>query len=228
MVLGLPAGQTPIPLYAELVQLSRKGRLDVSGVTTFNLDEFVGVSPAHPGSYRSFMQRQLFDHVPIPARRRHILNGAARDIGAECARYERAIVRAGGIDLQLLGLGMNGHIGFNEPAGVLRARTHLTRLTPSSRTANRVLFGNDIRQVPREALSMGMATILQAKRIVVMATGKAKAACIERMIAGPVTTEVPASLLQLHRNVEVWLDVEAASRLPRSRVHRRTRRTRRN
>jgi len=215
MVLGLPAGQTPIPLYAELVVLSRQGRLDVSGVRTFNLDEFVGVSPAHPGSYRSFMQRQLFDHVPIPARRRHLPNGAARDTVAECARYERAILRAGGIDLQLLGLGMNGHIGFNEPADALRARTHLARLTRSSRNANRVLFGNDIRQVPRAALSMGMATILQARRIVVMATGKAKAGCIERMVTGPVTTRVPASLLQLHRNVEVWLDVEAASRLPR-------------
>jgi glucosamine-6-phosphate deaminase len=215
MVLGLPAGRTPIPLYEELVELSRKGRLDVSGVTTFNLDEFVGVSPSHPGSYRSFMQRQLFDHVPIPERRRHMLNGAARDTGVECARYERAIVRAGGIDLQVLGLGMNGHIGFNEPASALRARTHRTRLTSSSRYANRVLFGNDIRKVPREALSMGMATILQAKRIVVMATGKAKAACVERMVAGAVTTQVPASLLQLHRNVEVWLDVQAASRLQR-------------
>jgi glucosamine-6-phosphate deaminase len=215
LVLGLPAGRTPIPLYEELVALSRNGRLDFSRVTTFNLDEFVGIPPTHFGSYRSFMRRHLFDHVAIPRRRRHMLSGLARDMRAESARYERAILRAGGIDVQILGLGVNGHIGFNEPAGALQARTHRTRLTRSSRHANRGLFENDIRKVPREALSMGMATILQARQIIVMATGQRKAACVERMIAGPVTTQAPASLLQVHANVEVWVDVAAASRLQR-------------
>jgi glucosamine-6-phosphate deaminase len=213
LVLGLAAGRTPVLVYEELVALARHGEVDLSGVTTFNLDEFVGIPPAHPGSYRSFMARHLFDHVPIAARRRHLLNGGARDPDAESERYERAIARAGGIDVQILGLGVNGHIGFNEPAAALHARTHRSRLTASSRQANRALFDNDTRRVPREALSMGMATILQARRIIVVATGQPKAACVERMIAGPVTTRVPASLLQLHRNVEVWVDRAAASRL---------------
>jgi glucosamine-6-phosphate deaminase len=140
----------------------------------------------------------------------NFLNGAAPDVTRECARYERAIHRAGGIDLQILGLGSNGHIGFNEPAPALVARTHRTRLTPATRRANASSFGNRASAVPREALSMGMATILRARRIVLVATGATKAACVERMLAGPVTTRVPASFLQLHSNAEVWVDRAAA------------------
>ena len=168
----------------------------------------------HPGSYRAFMQRHLFDRVKVPPRRIHFLNGAARNAAAECARYERAIARARGIDLQILGLGVNGHIGFNEPAATLLARTHRTRLTLATRRANRFLFGNRLDAVPREALSMGMATILHARRVVLLATGREKARSVEGMIAG-LTPKLPASFLQLHQDVEVWLDRGAASRLKR-------------
>src|SRR5207249_12008484 len=159
----------------------------------------------------------LFDHVDLTARRIHFLNGTVRDVAAECERYERAIRRAGGIDLQLLGLGTNGHIGFNEPARALAARTHVARLRGATRRANAALFGGRLADVPHEALSMGMATILYARRIVMLATGASKARCVARMIEGPVTPRVPASFLQLHRHAEVWLDRGAAAALGRRR-----------
>jgi len=215
LVVGLPTGRTPIPLYRELVHLFRSGRVDFSRATTFNLDEFLGLSAADPRSYRTFMRAHLFAHVNLPRQRTHMLNGAARDPERECERYERAIARAGGIDLQILGLGANGHIGFNEPADALVARTHRTRLRPATRRANASLFGNCVDAVPHEALSMGMATILHARRVVLLATGKAKAWCVQRTIEGPVTPRVPASFLQLHANAEVWLDAAAASSLTR-------------
>lgn len=213
LVLGLPTGRTPIPLYNELIALHRARRADFSRATTFNLDEFVGVPATDPSSYRAFMQRHLFDHVNLPRRRIHFLNGAARDLTAVCAGYERAIARAGGIDLLILGLGTNGHIGFNEPDTALIARTHRTTLSDATRRANAALFGHRLRAVPRDGLSMGMATILQARRIVLLATGRAKARCVERTINGPLTPRTPASFLQLHRHVEVWVDRAAASRL---------------
>ncbi len=214
VVLGLPTGRTPVPLYRELVALHRRGRLSLAHATTFNLDEFVGIAADDPRSYHAFMREHLFAHVDLPRARTHVLDGTAADLDAECERFERAIGRAGGIDLQILGLGANGHIGFNEPARGLVARTHRTRLRPATRRANASLFGH-ARAVPREALSMGMATILQARRIVLLATGAAKARCVQRMVEGPVTTEVPASFLQLHPNAEVWLDRAAAARLSR-------------
>jgi glucosamine-6-phosphate deaminase len=227
LVLGLATGRTPIPLYRELVRQHAAGRADFSRATTFNLDEFLGVSATDPRSYRAFMKTHLFDHVNLSPRRIHFLNGAVapgRDVLRECDRYERAIERAGGIDVQILGLGINGHIGFNEPARALVARTHCTRLKPGTRRANAPLFGNRVGAVPREALSMGMATILHAKRIVLLATGSSKARCVERMIEGPVTPRLPASFLQLNRNVEVWLDRAAAAGLggpKRAALHRR-------
>jgi glucosamine-6-phosphate deaminase len=214
IVLGLPTGRTPVPFYRELVALHRAGRVDFSRATTFNLDEFVGIAAASDaGSYRAFMNRHLFDHVNLRRARVHFLNGAAADTGAECRRYERLIRRAGGIDLQLLGLGANGHVGFNEPGRALQPRTHRTRLRPATRRANAPLFGGRLSRVPREALSMGMATILAADRVVLLATGAAKAACVKRMVEGAITTRVPASLLQLHANAEVWLDRAAAAKL---------------
>jgi glucosamine-6-phosphate deaminase len=217
LTLGLPTGRTPIPLYRELVAMYRRGRVDFSRAKTFNLDEFLGIPPHDPRSYRTFMQRHLFDHVNLPRRHVHFLNGAAADAEAECARYEHAIARAGGIDLQILGLGTNGHIGFNEPARGLAARTHRTRLSAATRRANAALFGRAA-AVPREALSMGVATILQARRIVLLATGRSKARCVARMVHGPVTTRLPASFLQLHADVEVWLDRAAAARLGASKL----------
>lgn len=213
LVLGLAAGRTPIPLYAELVRLHAFGRLDLSRVTTFNLDEFLGLPSSDRRSYASFMRTHFFAHVNIPKKQIHFLKGTASDVERECARYERAIQRAGEIDLQILGLGANGHIGFNEPGDALHAHTHRTRLTPATRRANEALFGGRPSAVPKEALSMGMATILYARRIVLIATGAGKARCVERMLCGPVTPHLPASFLQLHRGAEVWLDRAAASRL---------------
>jgi glucosamine-6-phosphate deaminase len=210
IVLGLPTGRTPVPLYRELVRRHRAGAADFSRATTFNLDEFAGIDARDPRSYRAFMQRHLFDHVNLPARRINFLRGTAGDAAAECERYERAIARAGGIALQILGLGVNGHIGFNEPARALTARTHRTMLTRATRRANAALFGGRVAAVPREALSMGMATILQADRIVLVATGATKARCVERMLRGQVTPRLPGSFLQLHRRAEVWLDRAAA------------------
>jgi glucosamine-6-phosphate deaminase len=212
-VLALPTGRTPIPLYRELVRLHGMGRASFARVSTFNVDEFVGIPAADPRSYHAFMRHHFFSHVDLPLTHAHFLNGMAHDLDRECARYERAIERAGGIDLQILGLGANGHIGFNEPGPSLAARTHRTRLRGMTRRANAVLFGNRWRAVPREALSMGMATILQARRIVLIATGKEKARCVVRMIHGPLTPRLPASFLQLHRRAEVWLDRDAANRL---------------
>lgn len=213
-VLGLPAGRTPIPLYRQLVRLHRAGRLDLTRVSTFNLDEFLGLSPHDPRSYQAFMRAHLFDHVGISREQAHFLNGLPRDVDAECARYDRAIDRAGGIDLQILGVGANGHIGFNEPGLALVARTHRSRLRAATRRANAGLFGS-ARAVPKEALSMGMGTILRARRIVLVATGVGKARCVDRLVHGPVTPMLPASFLQLHQRAEVWLDAGAASRVSR-------------
>jgi glucosamine-6-phosphate deaminase len=213
LVLGLPTGRTPVPLYRELVAQYRAGRLDFRRASTFNLDEFLGLRCGDPRSYCAFMHRHLFDRVNLQRERIHVLDGAARDVEGECRRYERAIARAGGIDVQILGLGLNGHIGFNEPAPALIARTHRTRLRPATRRANAPLFDNRLNRVPKEALSMGMATILAARRIVLIATGVSKARSVQRMIEGAVTPRVPASFLQLHRHAEVWLDRAAASRL---------------
>jgi glucosamine-6-phosphate deaminase len=213
LVLGLPTGRTPVGLYRELVALHRAGRADFSRATTFNLDEFLALPAADPHSYHTFMRRHLFEGIDLPAARIHFLDGATRDIAGECARYERAIVRAGGLDLLILGLGTNGHIGFNEPGATLVAGTHRAFLTTATRRANAALFGHRLRAVPREGLSMGMATILHARRIVLLATGRAKARSVERTVAGPLTPHVPASFLQLHRNVEVWVDRAAAARV---------------
>jgi glucosamine-6-phosphate deaminase len=210
LVLGLPTGRTPIRLYHELGALHARGEADFSRVTTFNLDEFLGIGPEHPGSYRAFMEQHLFSRVNIPEARINILNGVAADPAEECARYERAIADAGGIDLQLLGIGTNGHIGFNEPARELAGKTHRVVLKASTRRSNAALFGGTEDAVPLEALSMGMGTILRARRILMIATGKSKAGCVNRMVTGPITTKLPASFLQLHRDVELWLDAAAA------------------
>jgi glucosamine-6-phosphate deaminase len=209
LVLGLPTGRTPVPFYRELTACCGRRRIDFSRVTTFNLDEFVGLHAADPRSFRAYMQRHLFDHVTISPRRIHFLNGAAPDPLAECRRYERVIARAGGLDLVILGLGVNGHIGFNEPGDTLIARTHRTKLAASTRRANEAGFVIP----PREALTMGMATILRSRRIVVLATGRGKARVVSRMVNGPITTRLPASFLQLHRSVEVWVDRGAQSEL---------------
>jgi glucosamine-6-phosphate deaminase len=213
LVLGLPTGRTPVRLYHDLASLAEHGRAEFSRATTFNLDEFWGLPSAHPASYRRFMEDHLFTRVRLRPEQINFLDGAAPDPLEECARYERAIADAGGIDLQILGLGSNGHIGFNEPAAALQARTHRVTLKPETRRANSALFGGDPSAVPAEALSMGMATILQARSIVLLVTGRTKAGCVERMLRGPITPDLPASFLQLHHDVEVVLDQAAAANL---------------
>ena len=192
---------------------SARAKADWTGVRTFNLDEFVGLDADHPGSYRAFMQAELFDHVSIDPANIGMLNGRAPDLKAECRRYEEAIVAAGGIDLQILGIGANGHIGFNEPADGLCAHAHIADLEQASREANAQLFGGDWTAVPARALSMGMATILGARAIVLMATGAEKADAVYGMIEGLITPKLPASFLQVHPRVTVMLDEAAATRL---------------
>lgn len=213
LVLGLPTGRSPVATYAELRRMHAAGVLDFGGVQTFNLDEFAGISPTHPGSFRRFMEEHLFDDVNLSPDCIHFLDGAVPDLDAECERYEAAISAAGGVELQLLGIGANGHIGFNEPADQLAARTHRVRLHEVTRRENAALFGGKPEAVPREALSMGMGTILKARRLALIATGERKAQCVERMVRGPLTTRLPASFLQVHRDVELFLDRAAASLL---------------
>ena len=210
VVLGLASGRTPVDGYAELRRLNATGEIDWSRASTFNLDEFAGIDDRHPGSFRAFMDRHLFGGVNLRRERIHFLNGAAANLDAECEHYESAIAAAGGIDLQLLGIGSNGHIGFNEPGDELPVRTHRVRLTESTRRDNAMLFDNDPARVPVEALSMGIGTILRARRIVLVATGAKKAHCIRQATNGRLTTRVPASMLQLHGDVELLLDREAA------------------
>jgi glucosamine-6-phosphate deaminase len=213
LVLGLATGRSPVAAYRELQRLHARGEVDFSRVRTFNLDEFAGLSAAHPGSFRHFMDANLFGGVNVDSSAIGFLNGVAADLDAECARYDAAIEDAGGIDLQLLGIGANGHVGFNEPGDELTAHTHRVRLHETTRRDNAALFGGEIGLVPREALSMGMATILKAAAVVLIATGERKAACVQGMIRGPLTTRLPASFLQTHRNLTVFLDRFAAARL---------------
>jgi glucosamine-6-phosphate deaminase len=213
LVLGLATGRTPIPLYQRLVTLHRDGLADFGEASTFNLDEFWGLGADHPGSYRAYMERHLFAHVNLRRERVHFLDGLALDPAQECARYERAIEQAGGLDLQVLGIGANGHIGFNEPAGTLHARTHLATLKPQTRRANATFFGNDAERVPRQALSMGMGTILRARAIVLIATGRGKRRAVAGTVNGVLSTRVPASFLQVHPDVELLLDEAAGEQV---------------
>jgi len=213
LVLGLPAGQTPVPVYAELRRMQQSGLVDFSRATCFLVDEFVGLERSHPGSFYQFVNEHLLSGIDLDGGRVHALNGGVPDLEEECDRYEAAIADAGGIDLQLLGLGRNGHIGFNEPSDGLAARTHRVALLAETRRDNAARFGGAEALVPREAISMGVGTILDARAIVMIATGEAKANPVERMLRGPVTTRLPASFLQLHSNVELYLDRAAAARL---------------
>lgn len=213
LVLGLPTGATPIPMYRALVAAYQRKRVDFSRVTTFNLDEFLGVGKGHPGSYCTFMQTHLFGQVNLSPKRTHLPNGLTEDWQAECERYETAITRAGGLDVVVVGIGRNGHLGFNEPAPTLTARTHRVKLRPESRRANAQLFDGRWQAVPPWALSMGIGTILNAREVILLATGPSKSVVLRRALQGPVTTRVPASLLQLHPNVTAILDADAATTL---------------
>jgi glucosamine-6-phosphate deaminase len=209
-VLGLATGTTPIPFYDALVNLCRCG-LDLSHTVTINLDEYIGLPPSHPQSYRSFMTEHLFSRVNLRPEHTHIPDGTAADLAAECQRYDD-ILRRHPIDLQILGIGINGHIGFNEPDDLLLSKTHIVRLRRETVESNARFFPR-VEDVPQEAITMGVQAILQAERIVLMAFGEQKADIVARSVLGEVRTDVPASILKLHRNVTVVLDEGSARAL---------------
>ncbi len=211
-VLGLATGGTMEPVYTALVELHRNGKADFSNATTFNLDEYVGLSPNQRGSYSRFMQDALFSRVNLDPARCHLPRGNAEDPIAEAKRYEDAIAAAGGIDLQLLGIGRNGHIGFNEPISSLSGRTRVKTLTESTRRANARYFPS-ANAIPRYAITMGIGTILDARHCLLLATGGGKSAAVARMIEGPVAAYCPASALQMHPQATVVLDRDAAADL---------------
>lgn len=211
-VLGLATGSTPVGMYQELVKENQAGKIDFSKVQTVNLDEYVGLAPGHEQSYRYFMQRNLFGHVNISLDATHVPDGLAADLAEECRRYDRLIEDMGGVDLQVLGMGHNGHIGFNEPGDFFPLDTHVADLTDSTINANARFFDSRD-QVPRQALSMGIRTILRARRILLLVSGKGKADAVAAAFHGPVTPRVPASVLQLHQDVILVGDSEALSRL---------------
>jgi glucosamine-6-phosphate deaminase len=210
-VLGLATGSTPLAAYRELIRLHREEQLDFSQVTTFNLDEYVGLGPTHPQSYRHFMQQNLFDHINIDSSRTNVPDGRALDFENHCRQYEQRIRDAGGIDLQVLGVGSDGHIAFNEPGSSLGSRTRLKTLASETIRDNARFFGGE-EKVPRLAVTMGVGTILESRRCVLLAFGPHKAAAVRDSVEGPVTAQVTASALQLHREVIGIFD-EAAARL---------------
>ena len=201
VVLGLPTGRTPIGMYDRVVAICSREYHCFSDVTTFNLDEYAGISCDHPGSYCTYMHEHLFDHVDLDPKRAHIPDGKAADLTAECAHYERTIRQAGGIGITFLGLGRNGHIGFNEPGTPFASRTRVVSLTESTRTANAGCFADG--QVPREAITMGIGTILESKAIVLLVSGSGKEDAVARLRSGEIGETFPASALHLHRNVHV-------------------------
>jgi glucosamine-6-phosphate deaminase len=210
-VLGLATGASVRQVYAELVQTHREGTLDLSGVTTFNLDEYVGLNPTHPASLHAFMDAHFFSRVNIERRRAHFPPAGGGDLARSCEGYERDIRASGGIDLQLLGIGRDGHLGFNEPTSSLASRTRIKTLTRLTREANQPAFGTE--EVPLHVVTMGIATLLEARHCLLVADGTAKAHAVARMVEGPLTAMVPASALQLHPYATVIVDEDAAAEL---------------
>lgn len=208
-VLGLATGGTPVGTYKVLVERYEKGELDFSKITTFNLDEYYPIDTKDSHSYRYFMNDNLFNHVNVDESRIHIPNGEAEDADAECASYEKMLDEAGGIDLQILGIGLNGHIGFNEPDATLVPYTHKTPLTESTLAANARFF-TDGAKMPDSALTMGMASIFRARKILLLANGAGKREILTKLVNGGITTDVPASLLLLHPDVTIICDKDAA------------------
>lgn len=211
-VLGLATGSSPVGAYRQLIQWHRQGDLSFAGVRSVNLDEYYGLAPDHDQSYRYFMQHNLFDHVDIKPENTNVPDGLASDPAQECLRYERKAEELGPADLQLLGLGRNGHIGFNEPCDHFPRTTHLVDLAESTIQANARFFAS-AGDVPRQALTMGIGTIMRARRILVVASGADKADAVYNAFTGPITPEVPASILQLHPDVTLVGDESALSRL---------------
>jgi glucosamine-6-phosphate deaminase len=221
VVLGLATGATMLGLYRELARMHREQGLDFSRVATFNLDEYVGLNDDHPQSFHYFMRHRFFDHVNIPAANIHIPEGTKRgDFEAYCASYEESIRRAGGIDLQILGVGRDGHVGFNEPSSSLGSRTRLKTLSKETLEDNRRFFSPD-EEMPQCAITMGIGTIMEARRVLILASGSAKARSVVKAIEGPVTAAVTSSALQLHPDVTFVVDEDAASELHHKEYYRR-------
>lgn len=212
-ILGLATGSTPVGAYKQLVQWYQKGDLDFSEVTSVNLDEYKGLSPENDQSYRYFMNHNLFDHINIRKDHTFVPNGLEPDAEKACGDYNKILHGLGSIDLQLLGLGNNGHIGFNEPSSTFEKETHCVDLTQSTIDANARFFAS-LSEVPRQAYTMGIQTIMQAKKIVVAVSGQGKASIVKEAFFGPVTPQVPASVLQLHSDITVVGDEAALSLLP--------------
>jgi glucosamine-6-phosphate deaminase len=206
-VIGLATGGSPVGTYRQLADWYMMGDVDFSEVTTVNLDEYVGLAETDPQSYRHFMQINFFNHVNIKRENTFVPNGCAQDLALECAEYDENIERLGGIDLQLLGIGVDGHIGFNEPASIFEKNTHVVNLHESTIHANARFFQSEA-QVPRRAITMGMVSIMQAKKIVLIANGKQKKDILHRAFYGPITPEIPASILQLHPDITVIFSEE--------------------
>jgi glucosamine-6-phosphate deaminase len=211
LVLGLSTGSSPIEVYKAMVRDHNENRTSYKGVTTFNLDEYVGLEPSDKNSYRHFMNEQLFDHIDIPREQTHVPVGIG-DVEENCKQYEEKIRTAGGIQLQLLGIGTNGHIAFNEPGTSFESMTHIEQLTEDTVNSNVKFFEHED-QVPRQAITMGIQSILNCKRIILMAYGSQKAKVVKEMVEGPVSPAVPASILQTHGDVTLFLDNEAAALL---------------
>jgi glucosamine-6-phosphate deaminase len=212
LVLGLATGKTMECVYRHLVRMHKAGQLDFSLCRTFNLDEYVGLMPNDPNSYRHYMDHHLFRRVNVDPRNTHLPNGLAEDLDEECRHYEATIQRFGGIDLQLLGIGKAGHIGFNEPLSALRSRTRVKALTPTTLKQNASLFGGEDR-MPRRAITMGVGTILECRRCLLLATGESKAEVLAKAVEGPITSMISATTLQLHARCTVVVDEKAASNL---------------
>lgn len=211
-ILGLATGGTPVGMYKKLIEMNKEGDLDFSKVTTINLDEYIGLSEKHPKSYRFFMNENLFNHININKKNTFLPNGLAEDAEEEGKNYDNMIDSLGGTDIQLLGIGKNGHIAFNEPDEDLVAGTHSTKLTESTINSNARFF-NSIDEVPKTAITMGLGQIMKAKKILLLASGKDKAEAIKGLMSGKITTSNPSTMLQMHKDVTLIADEDAVSLL---------------
>jgi len=212
-VLGLPTGSSPIGMYKELVKACKEGRVSFKNVVTFNMDEYCGLPESHPESYHSFMANNLFNHIDCPKENIHILNGNAENLDEECARYEELIRQAGGVDLFLGGIGPDGHIAFNEPCSSLSSRTRIKTLTSDTIIANSRFFDNDVNKVPKNALTVGVGTVLDAREVLILVNSHNKARALQAAVEGPVTQMWTISALQLHKHGIIVCDEAATDEL---------------
>lgn len=219
LVLGLATGKTPLGVYKSLIRLHQKRKMDFSDVRAFSLDEYLGLPDDHPQSFAFYMQQNFFQHVNIKKENIFRLSGLPEDIESHCHEYEKKIRTIGGIDIQILGIGRNGHIGFNEPSSSLSSRTRIKTLTENTIASNAPFF-RDKNEIPRYCLTMGIGTIMESRMILLLASGQEKSHAIQQSVEGPITATIPASILQLHTKAKIIIDEEAATRLERKSYYR--------